>query len=176
MADQANVSSIDALDAFRSKLIAILEKALLSLNEASEEVSRARSWLQGEQRIFWDHEIRRLNRELEDARQQLFSAELSSMRETSSVEERAMKQCRDRLRHSEDKQRRTRKWLQVFESEVATEARKLESLRSFLTVEMPKATAFLRQAIEALDAYSNVTRGGLRSDPPPTEPEPPENQ
>jgi len=171
MADHANVTSVDALDAFRSKLITFLEKATLSLNEVSEEVARTRSWLQGEQRVFWESQIRRLNRELEDARQRLFSAELSAMRETSSGEEREMKRSREKLRNSEDKLRATKKWNQMYESAISTESRKVESLRSILTHEMPQAIAFLTQAIQALDSYAGMSRSGLKVDNPAPEEE-----
>ena len=91
---QAHVTSVEALESFRTALIRFLEKAKISLDEVSDEVTRTRVWLEGDQSMYWKREIRKFTRKLEDAKQALFSAELSAMRETSSHEERLMKKTR----------------------------------------------------------------------------------
>ena len=67
MPDRAHVTSVDALEAFRSNLIVYLSKARPTLEEVSAEVQRMRSWLEDEQRTYWENELRRRSRALEEA-------------------------------------------------------------------------------------------------------------
>ena len=52
MPDRAHVTSVDALEAFRSSLIVYLSKARPTLEEVSSDVQRMRSWLEGEKRLY----------------------------------------------------------------------------------------------------------------------------
>ena len=54
MAEQAKVTSLDALESFRAKLIVFLSKSRRSIDEVSDEIRRTRNWLQGEQRVHWE--------------------------------------------------------------------------------------------------------------------------
>jgi len=168
MAEQANVTSVEALEAFRAVLINYLEKAGQALDEVSEEVSRTRIWVQQTQPVFWDHEIHRRKRILEDAQQRLFSAELSSMRETSSGEQREVHRAREAYREAEAQAQKVKQWSRGFDSQVEVAAKKVDSLRTVITYEMPKAVAFLTQAIRALDAYNSGSRPTLDSPAAPT--------
>ena len=64
---QANITSLEALDSFRSSLIVFLTKARRSLDEAGEEVRRTRQWVQHDQRTHWEGEFRRRTKQLEQA-------------------------------------------------------------------------------------------------------------
>jgi uncharacterized protein YukE len=78
MPDRAHVTSVDALEAFRSNLIVYLTKARATLEEVSAQVQRMRGWLGGEQRTRWENEMRRRTQALQEAQQALFSARLSN--------------------------------------------------------------------------------------------------
>lgn len=157
MAEQkAHVTSVEALDSFRSALVRFLEKAKISLDEVSDEVTRTRVWLEGDQSIYWRGEIRKFTRKLEDAKQALFSAELSAMRETSSHEERVMKKTRERLRECEDRLRIVQKHNRNYDAAVEPLGKAVDRLRTFLDTEMPKAFLFLNNSIKSLDAYAGV--------------------
>ena len=55
MADQqAKVTSLDALEAFRSSAIVFASKARRAVDQASDEVRRTRYWLEGDRRTFWE--------------------------------------------------------------------------------------------------------------------------
>ncbi|MFT5470797.1 MAG: hypothetical protein ACI8UO_005928 [Verrucomicrobiales bacterium] len=158
MAEQkAHVTSVEALDSFRIALIRYLEKARISLDEVSDEVTRTRVWLESEQSIYWKGEIRKYSRKLDDAQQALFSAELSMMRETSSQEERVVKKMRDHLRISEDKLRVVKKHSRNYDAAVEPLGKSVDRLRSFFEGEMPKALLFLSNSIKSLDAYASVS-------------------
>ena len=53
MADRAQVTSVEAVESFRSDLIVFLTKARSVLEEACDEVLRTRQWVQNDQRRFW---------------------------------------------------------------------------------------------------------------------------
>jgi len=87
MPERAHVTSVDALESFRSALIIYLSKARPALDEVNADVMRTRVWLEDEQRTHWENEFRRRARALQEAQAALFSAKLSSFRESSSVEQ-----------------------------------------------------------------------------------------
>ena len=63
MPEQAQVTSVDAIESFRSSLILFLSKARPTLEEISSDVLRTRLWLENDQRNYWDKEMRRRCRE-----------------------------------------------------------------------------------------------------------------
>ena len=83
MATRAKVTSVEALESFRTNLIVYLSKARPTLDEVSDEVIRTRVWLESDRRVHWEGQVRRLRQKLQDAQQAVFSAELSSLREVS---------------------------------------------------------------------------------------------
>ena len=79
MADKAQITSVEAIESFRAALILFLAQARPVLEEVGNEFSRTRVWLQNDQRMYWDHELRSRSRQLEEARQELFNATLSHL-------------------------------------------------------------------------------------------------
>ena len=59
MAEKAQVTSLEALDTFRSQLIVYLSQARPALEEVGAEVLRTRMWLENDQRTHWENELRR---------------------------------------------------------------------------------------------------------------------
>src|SRR5438046_9744601 len=74
MPQRAQVTSVEALEAFRASLIVYLSKARPTLEEVSADVLRTRLWLENEQRTHWENQVRRRHKELEQAQKALFSA------------------------------------------------------------------------------------------------------
>lgn len=162
MKDQARVSSVDALEAFRASLILFLERARRSLDEVSDEVRRTRLWLQNEQRIKWEGELKRRRKILDQAEEELLAARISSLREAKSAQQAAVHRARHAVSEAEGKLRTIKGWRGNFENAVELPLRRLESLRNHLDEEVPKAIAHLVQLIRTLDAYVE-TRGAVAS-------------
>jgi hypothetical protein len=78
---KANVTSVEALKAFRASLIIYVSKARPALEEVSADVQRMRSWLENDQRTHWENQLRRRLKVLEQAQQALFSAKIGNLRE-----------------------------------------------------------------------------------------------
>ncbi|MES2568725.1 MAG: hypothetical protein V4710_01570 [Verrucomicrobiota bacterium] len=172
MADQAKITSIDALEAFRSSLIIFLNKAHGSVDSVNDEVRRTRSWLQSEQRLHWENQIRRWRRALDQAQQELMSARLSGLRDSTSSQEAAVLKAKRGLAESEEKLRSVKIWCRDFEHLAGPMVKRMEGFRQFLDFDMPKALAYLVQAQRTLQAYSETAAPG--NSPAPSQPaEPP---
>jgi hypothetical protein len=156
MPERAHVTSVDALEAFRSNLIVYLSKARPTLEEVSAAVQRMRGWLEGEQRTHWENEFRLRSRALEEAQQALFSAKLSNLREASAAEQMAVQRTKRARDEAEAKLRVLKQWNRVFDNRVDPLVKQMEKLQTVLAHDMVQAVAFLAQAIKTLDAYAEV--------------------
>ncbi len=156
MAEQAKVTSIDELERFRAALIIFLDIAHRCIDEATDEVRRTRLWLQGDQLMYWQTEIRKRQKKLDALEQELFGARLSGLREPSPQLIAQVRRAKEALHDAEVKLRNTKGWIKNFDHKAEPMVRKLESLRFFLIHEMPKGLAFLVQAQKTLEAYANT--------------------
>src|SRR5580658_4424703 len=117
MPERAHVTSVDAIKAFKSNLIVYLSKARPTLEEISADILRLRLWLQEEQRVRWEGEIRRRQRKLEDAQQAVFSARLSNLTDGPSASEvMALTRAKRALDEAEEKLRTIKRWTRDFAS------------------------------------------------------------
>ncbi len=153
MAVGAHVTSIEALESFRANLIVYISKARPTLEEISSDVMRTRLWLENNQRLHWEAQVQRRAKELEAARQELFSAGLANLRDTTAAEIMAVRRAERALEDADNKLRLVKKWTREFDSRTAPVARQLEKLATMLANDLPSAVAFLSQIIKTLDAY-----------------------
>lgn len=161
MALRANITSIEAIEAFRATLIVYLSKAKPALEEVSAEIVRTRVWLETNQRAHWEGQFKRRARELEEARAALFSAKLSNLREATSAEQLAVTRAKRSLDEAEAKLRTIRKWEREYENLVEPMSRKLEKMQVILMDDLVKATVYLAQTVGTLDSYSRMTAPSL---------------
>lgn len=166
MADQANITSLDALEAFRASLIVFANKAHTRLDEVGDEVRRTKSWLQHDRRIFWQTEIRRRRTKLDQAEGELMTARMSSMRENYTLQLIAVRKAKEALHEGEAKLNAVRKWSRDFEAAVDPLLKRLESLRGVLDHEVPKALASLLQLQKTLEEYTEMVRPTERAATP----------
>lgn len=167
MPAQAQVTSVEALAAFRADLIVYLAAMKPVLEEVGNEVLHTRTWLQDDRHRFWQQEMRLRGRRLEDARQELFSASVSRLGEATSFQQMAVQRAQRDVRAAEDKLAAIKKWGRDLDNKAAPLVKQMEQLHGFLTVEMMRAVAYLDQALAALDAYQNVAppRADTPADP-----------
>jgi hypothetical protein len=167
MPERAHVTSVDALESFRSTLINYLSKARPALDEVNGDVMRTRSWLEDEQRTHWENEFRRRTRALQEAQANLFSAKLSSFRESSSVEQLMVHRAKRAHDEAEEKLRVIKKWNRDYDNRVAPLVKQMEKLHSVLGHDMTMAVAFLTHAIDTLRSYAEIA---VPTDAPATAP------
>lgn len=157
MSERAKVTSLEAIEDFRAKLIVYRDKASRVLDEVSDEVTRTRLWLENERPAYWQGQIRRLTRDLETAQQELFSAQLSGLRDSSYAQQAAVQRLRRSIRDAEDKAKTVKTWQRQYDTRVESPAKQVEKLRHFLGHDLARAVAYLNEAIKNIAAYSEIS-------------------
>ena len=160
MSGQAQITSVEAIEAFRAQLVVYLAQMRPALDEITGEVLRTRAWLEDDRKRHWQQEFRTRSRKLEDARQELFTASMSQMGEATSFQQMAVQRAQRDLRAVEDKLGLVKRWDRDLDNKTSPLVKQMEQLHAFLTVEMERAVAYLDQALTALAAYQSVTPPG----------------
>ena len=155
MAGQAQITSVEAIEAFRAQLVVYLAQMRPALEEISGEVVRTRAWLDDDRKRYWLQEMRIRSRKLEDAKQELFTASMSKLG-SSSFQQMAVQKAQREVRIAEEKLMVIKKWERELENKSAPLVKQMEQLHGFLAVDMDKAVAYLDQALTALAAYQSV--------------------
>jgi hypothetical protein len=167
MAEQAKVTSVDAIEAFRSSLILFLSKARPTLEEISGDVLRTSMWLENEQTDHWNKEMRRRQRDLEQAQGELFSARLSRLAKPTASQYMAVHRAQAAVREAEEKQKLLKKWTRELENRTEPMVKLIEQLHGFLNTEMVKGVQYLGEVVQTLQAYAQA-RPRPATSPPAT--------
>ncbi|HWD91192.1 MAG TPA: hypothetical protein VG938_02470 [Verrucomicrobiae bacterium] len=166
MADRAQVTSIEAIEAFRSALIVYLSKARPALEEISGEVQRAKQWLQNDQRRLWEGEMKARTKKLERARAELFSVSMSRFQEVSAAQQLLVHRAEEAYDEAQKKIAVLKKWDRELDNRSEPLVKLADQFQSFIASEMPRAIAYLSQVIQALEAYAEVRMSGGASGAP----------
>jgi hypothetical protein len=174
MPQRAHITSVDALEGFRSVLINYLSKARPTLEEVSADVMRTRGWLQDEQRVRWEAEFRKRGKVLEQAQSALFSAKMSLIGQESAAEQMAVHRAKRAMEEAETKLRLIKKWNRDFDGQVQPLVKQMEKLHTILSNDMVQAVAYLTQALNTLAAYADIKPPPeAAASPPPSAQAPP---
>ena len=165
MPDRANISSIEALESFRSGLVQYREKACATLDEAGMTVRRFKDWLRHDRKVHWQNEVRVRAQAVEDARQAWFAARLKDQRD-SGTREIAYRRARQALREAEAKLAVVKRWSAVCDGYIDPLARQMEAMNNLLTGEAAKSIADLTRIVNTLGDYAGVVKRPA-SEPPP---------
>jgi hypothetical protein len=156
MAQQAQITSVEAIEAFRANLILYLSKARPVLEEVSADVLRTKLWLQHDQRQRWENELRLRNRRLDEARAELLNARISQFQQNTTLPHMAVQRAQQVVKEAEAKLAVIKKWDRELENRTDPLAKQVEQLHGFLTTDMTRAAAYLAQVVKTLDAYADV--------------------
>jgi hypothetical protein len=175
MSQRANITSVDALQAFRTNLLIYLSKARPALEEAATEVMRVRLWLETDRRTFWARQLLLRNRKLEDAESALFIGKLSKIGKPSAAQQAAVQKARAAVGEAEEKLRNIKRWERDYEKSTGPLLKQLEKLDNLLTMDIPNAVAYLNDAIDTLQKYASLgAPSGSAAVAAPSGPEAPE--
>lgn len=167
MPERAHLTSVEALESFRASLIVYLNKARPTLEEVSGDVLRTRLWLENDQRVHWENQIRRRSRLLEQAQQALFSAKLADPHHAPDAEQVAVRRARQALEEAESKLKCVKKWSRDFDSRIEPLEKQLDHLRNILATDMAQAVAHLAHLMKTLADYADVVPPSLGASPGP---------
>lgn len=156
MAEQAKVTSLDALESFRARLIVFLTKGRRALDEVTDEIRRTRNWIEGTQRTHWEAEVKKRKKRLEQAEAELMSAKFSEFIESPTVQQMQVRKARRALEEAEDKLGKVKRWARDYDNYADPLAKKIESIRFVLDQEMPHGVTYLVQAQRTLESYTEM--------------------
>ena len=163
MADKAQVTSVEAIDAFRARLIIYVKKARGAVEEASSEVYRTRQWLQNEQRRHWEEQLRIRRKKLDQAQSELSTARMSMIGEVSTAQQMMVRKCREALYEAEAKIAMLKKWDRDLENRSEPLLKQTNQLQHTLNNGMPKAIAYLNEVVKTLQAYAGIAHPSFGS-------------
>ena len=163
MADSAQVSSVDAIEAFRASLVIYLGKTKPALEQVSAEVLRTRVWVQNTQKAYWEHQLKLRRRKLEEARGELFNARLSQFQDSTLLQTMAVQKAQRAVDEAEAKLALLKKWSREMETRAEPLLKQLEQFHGYLTTELVKGTVQLAQIVKTLDAYTDAVPLGQGS-------------
>ena len=173
MSDQARISSIDALEAFRAELIHYIEKARVALEDMTGEARRTRTWLDVDRTQHWGALFKKLTKQLHQAEEELYSANLTNPHASNALQKMAVARARHKLDEAEAKMRVIKGWRQVYDNRTGPLLRQLEPMFFRVGQQLPKAVHSLGESIKILQAYAEASRPSLRPAAPPPAPESP---
>jgi len=154
MPEIAQVRSIDTLDAFRASLVMFHAKALPVFDEISSDLRRTQLWLETDRLLHWQREVLRRTHVLESAQQALLSARIATFRDVTPVEQNAVQAARRSLEEADEHLRTVKLWIRDLGPRTEFLARQLGSLDSVLAHDIPRAIAWLTQAVRLLEEYA----------------------
>ena len=139
MAGNAQITSVEAIENFRAKLIVFLSQTRPVMEEVGNELSRTRLWLQNDQRMFWDHERRKRERKLEEAKQELFNATMSAIQSgTTALLQMTVQRSQRAVQESETKLKLLKRWDNELDNRAAPLMKQIGQLHGFLEVQHPR--------------------------------------
>lgn len=154
MAEQAKVSSIDALETFRAELVKYVEKARVALEDAEGEVRRTRTWLDVDRTTFWTREMKLRTKQLEMAEAEYYNARITRPTESHAFHKMAIAKAKRRVEEAEEKLRVLKHWRTQFDPRVTPLLRQLDPMFFMVMRHLPKGIHLLGESIKALQSYA----------------------
>lgn len=165
-ARSANITSIDAIRAFTTALMAFEDGAEDAAVQLEMEARRAVAWID-ELSMYWPKEMRKASDAVSEARISLEKCELTinpEDRRSCIDEKKALEKAKRRLRLAEEKVQAVRRWKTQIRKEVEEFQVQIAKLRHFLESDLVRSVAFLKRRTEALDQYVQRTVGPSSGD------------
>lgn len=167
MSGQARVSSIDALESFRADIVQYISKVRPAIDDTAGEVRRIRTWLDTDRLQHWNAQHKKRAKLLEQAEQELYSANLISPHAANALQKMAVAKAKRHLAEAEEKIRVIQQWRKRFDQLANPLLRDLDPLSHVVAQILPKGVVALGESIKALQDYA-ATSAPI-SNPPPIE-------
>lgn len=155
----ARVTSIEAVRDFKAALLIFCDEAKDALTSVDMETRRLIDWVQREQAAYWQHEIRRCQEEVAQAKADLFRKKLPGIggKEPDCIEEKkALRLAQMRLEEAEDKLAKCQQWARLLPRAVDDYKGPSQRLAALVEGECPTPVAQLNGILGSLDAYTEL--------------------
>jgi len=154
--DSVNIHSIDSLEELRGALIQLRDDTYTSFRLFEREIRTTTEWFT-ERRNHWERQIKRRILELREAEASLErcrrAGDSDNPRDCRLFEERVREAHRS-LIVAQEELRTVQQWTQKFKEQLSSYERRMQSVSTHLTEQVPAATTALTRLIESLDAYT----------------------
>ncbi|HZU01365.1 MAG TPA: hypothetical protein VFA10_16975 [Ktedonobacteraceae bacterium] len=168
MSSSANVHSIQALEEFRSALQRFKSEAQAPLNAVEGEINRVRVWLQ-ERLQYWQNELRRRRRILEEAQSALRACEAMAVAAAVASGGRAAPDCsplqaaviraKQRVQEAEQELRTVQEYIKRVEDAVASYQHQARQFVAVLDNDLLKGSELLNKSVAILLSYVSGSLG-----------------
>ena len=175
MADGARVQDTGTIRLFRAAVIKFIEASNAAMTDAEGEIVKRVSWLEGEQSVFWQNQLRKLTDLISQLKEQIRMKKLfkdSSGRTPSAFdEEKKLRFAQQKFEIAEQKLANCRRWAKQLQREHLNYRGGVQRLATMLESDLVNGIATLDKALAQLEAYLAAGAPQLatsQSGPPPT--------
>ena len=169
MKQRAQITSFDALTAFRGGLLEFDESSQAALESMILEVRKAVDWIEHDRAQYWPAQVRQASDALVQARADLARCEVAirpDERNPCTEQKKRLARCKQRLRYCERKVEAVKHWRRILDHECTEFMGRVNTLSGFLETELPQAVAALERLLRALEDYAQPIALPDRESPP----------
>jgi hypothetical protein len=159
MSAQANVHSLESIEAVRGALASFVEQVSDALTELQSEMRRVADWLEHDRPRHWKTQIRLANDGVHAAQQALHRClmfPVANERPSCYEERAALKKAQARLAYCEEKAERVRHWQRVVQHELFEYEGRISQLVRVVEDDVPGAIGVLVKLLRHLEAYQSL--------------------
>jgi hypothetical protein len=168
MSQSANVRSIEAIKDFRIALTNFAEDAHNALSSVEMEIRRTRDWLQRDQLVYWQSQLKRRNEHVAMARTELHRRRLSQNNSdaiSDTEQKENLKAAQRRVDEAEQKLQLVKKWVPILDHAISEYHSTSQPLGDRLTGSLVNSLTLLDRLVATLESYLAIA-------PPTTPPMP----
>lgn len=157
MADGARVEDTAAIRLFRAAVIKFIESSNAALTDAEGELIKRVGWLEGEQSVFWQGQIRKLTDVIGQLKEQIRMKKLfkdSSGRTPSAFdEEKKLRSAQQKMEIAEQKLANCRRWAKQLQREHLNYRGGIQRLSTMVQSDLVSGIATLDKVLAQLEEY-----------------------
>lgn len=160
MNQSANVTSIDAIRAFREALVKFEANARDAVTSLELEIRRAVNWIEVDRRRYWPAQVKQASEGLSQARNALERCQLKygSEEAPSCYEQKKdYERAKRRLRYCEEQVRNVKRWTQVIRHEMTQFNGQMAQMTLCVDSDLPRAIAAIANMLNALERYATTS-------------------
>jgi hypothetical protein len=154
---RVRVESVEALKTLRTTLWKFAEACRSALSDAEGEMQRTLVWLETEQPVYWQGQIRKANervaRAKEAVRQKTVFKDATGARRSAVEEEKALALALRRLAEAEEKLAAVKKYARRLQKEISLYKGGVQRFTTGVEHDIPVAVSQLDRMVAAIEAY-----------------------
>ncbi|HEY3393080.1 MAG TPA: hypothetical protein VGK58_10255 [Lacipirellulaceae bacterium] len=166
MSAQANVQSLEAIEAVRTALVSFVDQVRDALTELQSEMRRVADWLEHDRPRYWTMQIRVASDGVHAAQQALHRClmfPIAKERPSCYEERAALKKAQARLAYCEEKAERVRHWQRVVQHELFEYEGRISQLVRVVEEDVPRAMGVLGKVLRRLEEYQSLRAADPRA-------------